>query len=74
MADIAATRLRIRDNLLEAYPDVYTPEALAAIEALAVYNREQKALMTKRTRRRARRYADRERIAFLDPRTTIPRT
>ncbi|MEX1309033.1 MAG: isocitrate lyase/phosphoenolpyruvate mutase family protein, partial [Candidatus Sulfomarinibacteraceae bacterium] len=60
--------------LLTEYADVYTPEAIAAIEALAVYNREQKTLMTARTRRRARRYADRERIGFLDPRTTIPRT
>jgi isocitrate lyase len=74
MATTPATRLRIRDKLVEEYPDVYTPEALAAIEALAVYNREQKALMTKRTRRRARRWAMRERIAFLDERTTIPRT
>ncbi|MGD8440888.1 MAG: isocitrate lyase/phosphoenolpyruvate mutase family protein [Holophagae bacterium] len=74
MADAASTRLRIRDNLLEDYPDVYTPEALAAIEALAPYNREQKALMTKRTRRRARRYASRQRIVFLDEDATIPRT
>ncbi len=42
------TRLRIRDDLLNEYADVYTPEALAAIEALAVYNREQKTLMAKR--------------------------
>ena len=70
----AASRLRIRDNLLTEYSDVYTPEALAAIEALAIFNREQKMLMVKRTRRRARRYANRERISFLDPAATIPRT
>ncbi|MEE4271325.1 MAG: isocitrate lyase/phosphoenolpyruvate mutase family protein [Thermoanaerobaculales bacterium] len=74
MAHAPATGLRIRDDLLETYSDVYTPEALAAIGALAIYNREQKTLMTKRTRRRARRYANRERISFLDPSTTIPRT
>ena len=70
----AATSLQIRDNLLTEYADVYTPEALAAIEALAIYNREQKTLMAKRTRRRAMRYADRNPIAFLDPETTIART
>jgi len=76
MADSSSTstRLRIRDELLEKYPDVYTPEALAAIEALAVYNREQKALMSKRIRRRAKRFAEGERIAFLDPGATIART
>jgi len=68
------THLRIPDNLLAEYSDVYTPEALAAIEALAVYNREQKTLMTKRTRRRARRFEGRESIAFLDPEGTIART
>jgi len=68
------TQLLIRDNLLEEYPDVYTPEAIGAIEALAVYNREQKALMAKRTRRRAERFANRERIRFLDPKATIART
>ncbi len=51
------TRLRIRDGLLTEYADVYTPVALAAIEALAVYNREQKTLMAKRGRRRAQRFA-----------------
>ena len=69
-----ATGLRIRDNLLPEYSDVYTPEALSAIEALAIYNSEQKALMTKRTRRRAQRYAMRQRISFLDPESTIART
>ena len=67
-------RLRIRDHLLTEYTDVYTPEALAAIEMLAVYNREQKALMAKRARRREQRFASREPIAFLDPDSTIART
>ena len=74
MANSLSTRLLIRDQLLEEYPDVYTAEALAAIEALAVYNREQKALMIKRIRRRARRFADGARITFLDPGATIART
>ena len=69
-----ATRLHIRGGLLSEYADVYTPEALAAIEALAAYNREQKALMAKRSRRRARRYAERTPIGFLPSEATIART
>ena len=38
----APTGLRIRDNLLSDYADVYTPQALAALEAMAVFNRDQK--------------------------------
>ena len=35
MAHAPAAGLRIRDDLLETYSDVYTPEALAAIVSLA---------------------------------------
>jgi malate synthase len=68
------TELQIRDNLLTEYPDIYTPESLAALEALAVFNRDQKALMRARIVRRERRIADAEPIGFLDPETTIGRT
>ncbi len=68
------TRLLIRDNLLEEYADVYTPEVLAALEALAPFNREQKTLMAERSERRARRFSNHEPIRFLDPDSTIPRT
>jgi len=70
----ATTRLRVRDNLLAEYEDVYTPQALAALEALAVFNREQKTLMAKRIERRARRFREREPITFIDPQGYIPRT
>jgi len=70
----AATRLQVRENLLSEYSEVYTPEALAALEALAVFNRDQKALMKTRIERRARRFANREPISFLDPKATIGRT
>ncbi len=70
----AATRLRVRDNLLTEYSDIFIPEALAALEALAVFNRDQKALMAERIVRRARRFRNREPIAFLDPGSTIGRT
>jgi len=68
------TTLHIRDNIEQSYGDVYTPEALEALEFMSRYNGEQKVLMEKRTRRRKRRYESRERITFLDPDSLIPRT
>ncbi len=66
--------LRIRGRLCELYPDVYTPEALAALVALAGFNRDQKGLMAARLERRSRRFARRQPIGFLDPDTLIGRT
>jgi isocitrate lyase len=71
---ITPSSIRIRDSLKVEYADVYTPEALAALEALSGFNLEQKALMTKRIELRARRFRDREPIGFLDPEGYIPRT
>ena len=68
------TRLHIRDNIEQSYGDVYTPEALAALEFMARFNGEQKVVMEKRTQRRKRRYESKERITFLDPDSLIPRT
>ena len=68
------TTLQIRDNIEQSYGDVYTPEALEALEFMARYNGEQKALMEKRTQRRKRRCESKERITFLDPDSLIPRT
>ena len=42
--------IQIRDGLKEQYTDVYTPEALAALEALSGFNKKQKALMDKRAK------------------------
>ena len=66
-------KVEIRTGLKEEYSDVYTPEALAAIEALAALDDDRKAVMTSRIERRTSRYRDRQRIAFLDPEATIPR-
>jgi isocitrate lyase len=66
--------LRIRDDLEAAYPDVLTPEALGAVEALARFNRDQRQLMAARMTRRSLRYRDGKRIEFLDPEALIPRT
>jgi malate synthase len=66
--------LQIRWDLERTYADVYTPEARAALAALAPLDEPRKALMAARIRRRAERFRDRRRIAFLDPAATIPGT
>ena len=66
--------IQIRAGLRSAYPDVYTPAAVAALEALAPFNPEQKAVMAARMERRAARARYRERIAFLEEDDCIPRT
>src|SRR4051794_11865874 len=71
---MAARRLEIRGNLENAYADVFTPEAVAALETLAGLDADRKAVMADRIRRRAARARDKQRIAFLDPQATIART
>jgi malate synthase len=67
-------RLEFRRGVREAYPDVFTPEALRAIEALAPLDRDRRELMRARTERRLGRARDRQPIAFLDPKALISRT
>jgi malate synthase len=70
-----ATRvLEIRGNLESDYADVFTPEAVAALEALAGWDADRKALMTARIERRTARARNKRRIDFLDPQATIART
>ena len=66
--------IAIRDNLRSLYPDVYTPEALSALVALAPLNNRVKAVMATRMHRRAARQQNKARITFLDPDATIPGT
>jgi len=65
-------RLEVRRGLVDSYPDVFTAESLGALEALAGFDASRKELMRERIERRARRFADRRRIDFLDPEQTIP--
>jgi malate synthase len=64
----------IRAGLEREYADIYTAEALGAIAALAPLNHVIKDAMRERIERRARRAREHERIAFLDPATTIAGT
>jgi malate synthase len=66
--------IKINGNLAETYSDVYTPEALAALEALAFFNQDIKEAMAARIKRRAARQQDKQKITFLDPDSYIPRT
>ncbi|HEY0591743.1 MAG TPA: malate synthase, partial [Thermoanaerobaculia bacterium] len=64
----------VRNRLIEAYPDVYTPEVLAAIEALAPLDQARREVRDARMKRRMDRARSRLRIEFLDPESAIPRT
>ncbi|HZY79472.1 MAG TPA: malate synthase [Cyclobacteriaceae bacterium] len=66
--------ITIRGNLKEDYKDVYTPEVLAALSSLAHFNADIKAAMSARIKKRNERQQLKQRIGFLDPETTIPRT
>jgi malate synthase len=67
-------RLEIRANLEASYGDVLTQEALTALEALAHFDADRKAIMAARIEQRAARARNRQRISFLDPEAYIPRT
>jgi malate synthase len=71
---MAARKLEIRGNLENAYADVFTPEAVAALEALAGLDADRKDLMAARIERRAARARNTRRIDFLMPHATIART
>jgi malate synthase len=71
---MAARKLEIRGNLESAYADVFTPEAVAALEALAGLDADRKALMAQRIKVRADEARTQQRMQFLDPTATIPRT
>jgi malate synthase len=74
MAHSKITHVEYRLGIRDRYPDVFTGEAVAALEALAPLNRDRLGLMAARTRRRAERFRDKKRIDFLDPDALIGRT
>jgi len=65
--------VEIRRNLEHAYADVFTADALRALETLATFDADRKTLMAARIARRFARARDRQRITFLDPATRISR-
>ena len=67
-------QLTVNGNLKETYGDVYTPEVLAALQALAPFNLQIKEAMEARIMRRSDRQQQEQRIGFLKPGSYIPRT
>lgn len=74
MSQPTAKQLLFSSELGKNYPDVLNATALAALESMASLNGERLALMEKRYRVRKKRFANRERIAFLDNGSTIAGT
>ena len=66
--------ISIRPSALNAYPDIYTAEAVAALEALAPLDARRDELMKARIARRADRAAKGQRIDFLPEDATIEGT
>jgi malate synthase len=69
-----ASTLDFGHKVFADFPDIYTPEVLRALEALAPLDLRRRELMVQRTARRKRRHERGERIGFLDPTTVIPGT
>jgi malate synthase len=67
-------QLEIRADRKQAYPDVYTKEAVDALNALAELDKDRLAVMRSRIGRRRVRAANRERVGFLDANALIGRT
>ena len=61
----------VRSELVDRYPDILTPAALAALHALAPLNAQRQQLMRERIARRIKRFAQRQPLGFLDPAATI---
>jgi malate synthase len=66
--------VEIRGALANDYADVLTPQAIELLGRLAPLDADRKAVMRSRIERRAARARNRQRIDFLDPAATIPRT
>ena len=66
--------LEFRSTVRTDYADVLTTDAVRALETLAHFDADRKQLMAARIQRRAQRAARQQRIAFLDPGSTIGRT
>src|SRR4030095_14446921 len=66
--------LEIRRNIRAGYSDIFTPQAIDALHALAPLDDDRTVVLARRTARREARARPRQRIAFLDPSSEIPRT
>jgi malate synthase len=65
--------LEFRKTVRTDYADVFTPDAVAALAALAPFDADRTQLMRQRIERRSRRALLGQRLGFLDPGATIAR-
>ena len=73
-AHVSGREIQIRHGLQSAYADIFTPEAMRILAAMARFDEDQKELMARRSERRLRRFRNHEMIQFLDAEGYIPRT
>jgi len=73
-SNVRSLSLLIDSTLLDRYTDIYTEEALRALNKLAPLDNDRKTLMKDRIVRRALRLENKEPIKFLDPNHIIGRT
>jgi malate synthase len=66
--------IEIRSTSRSAYPDIFTADAIDALHALAPLDDDRRKVMAARIARRTGRAVAGQRITFLDPSGTIPRT
>ncbi|MEP7322811.1 MAG: malate synthase [Saprospiraceae bacterium] len=66
--------IKVKDQLIEQYKDVYTEEVFLALSALSPFNKQIKLLMQERINTRTLRIQNKQKINFLDPHSLIPRT
>src|SRR5262245_9207995 len=74
MPTVTSRRVEVRSGLESLYVDVLTPQVLSALDMLAPFDNDRKAVMASRIGRRTARARNRERLTFLDPDATIART
>jgi malate synthase len=67
-------KINIQRNLIDRYNDVYTEEALTALQKMTAFNKEVKMAMADRYQKRTKRIQQKDQIDFLDPESLIPRT
>jgi malate synthase len=66
--------IEIQNAARTAYADIFTRDAMEALHALAPLDDDRRSVMAARIARRTARAQARDRIQFLDPSSTIPRT
>jgi malate synthase len=73
MSNLTA-RLELSREAFASYPDVFSPDALKALDALSEFDDRRRAIMDARLQRRASRAKNRQRMTFLEPHAQIPGT